>query len=103
MQAIFGHTTLRIIVFAVPLIIMAVIASGCLQNAPQSTTAGSPAAASAGGMEIIRTQYSPGDIPRLIAEAEQAANASLNVIAAIPPEQRTVDNTLLAFDTAISD
>ena len=51
----------------------------------------------------IRAQYSPGEIPRLSAQAEQAANTLLNVIVALPVQDRTVDNTLLAFDRIMTD
>lgn len=51
----------------------------------------------------IRAQYSPGEIPGLSAQAEQTATTALNVLAAIPAPDRTVDNTLLAFDRIMTD
>lgn len=51
---------------------------------------------------LVKTHYSPGEITALADEALVAANSSLNEIAAIPPENRTFDSTLLAFDQVIS-
>lgn len=85
------------------LIIIAAATSGCLQDAPPDTTAGLPPPVTASGAGLIKAQYSPGEIIRLCAAAELNTNASLNAIAAIPAGQRTLDNTLLAFDTAITD
>jgi thimet oligopeptidase len=57
----------------------------------------------ASGTSLLQAQYSPGEITRLCVAAEQGTNASLNTIAAIPPDKRTVDNTLLAFDRERTD
>ena len=51
----------------------------------------------------IQTHYSPGEIPRLNNGAEETARASLGAIVEIPPEERTFDNTLLAFDEVMTD
>ncbi|MBN2735243.1 MAG: Zn-dependent oligopeptidase [Methanomicrobiaceae archaeon] len=51
----------------------------------------------------VRMQYLPGEIPVLYKNAEMTANASLNAITAIPPGERTFENTVLAFDRAMSD
>ena len=82
--------TLTLIVFA-----------GCLQNgAPSKSTAGTTQAAP---QVPIRAQYIPGEIPRLGTAAVQQANTSFNTIAALPPGERTFDNTVVAFDTAMTD
>ena len=83
------------------LIILAAATAGCLQD--NSTPAVSHPVTSANETGPIRVQYSPGDITRLSTEAQETANATLAAIAAIPPQQRTTDNTLIAFDTAMSD
>jgi len=47
--------------------------------------------------------YTPGEIARLAGNATETANASLAAIAAIPPQERTFDNTLGAFDRTMTD
>ncbi len=83
--------------------LLLVLAAGCLQNVPRDTMAGSPSPLPARGAGLIQVQYSPGEILRLCAAVELDANASLNAIAVIPPGQRTVENTLLAFDRVRTD
>ncbi|MDD1686393.1 M3 family metallopeptidase [Methanoregula sp.] len=85
------------------LIILAVAASGCMQAATTPPPAGSSLVTPVNATAPIRAHYAPGEITRLATEAQAAANASLEAIAAIPPQQRTTDNTLIAFDTAVSD
>ncbi len=51
----------------------------------------------------IQTHYLPGEIPRLNEAAEETATASLNAIVAILPEERTFENTFLAFDRILTD
>jgi len=80
-----------------------VISAGCLQDAPKNTTGGLPLPVSASDTGLIKAQYSPGEITRFCAAAELDANASLNAIAAIPPEQRTMDTTLHAYDRVRTD
>lgn len=84
------------------LLIIAAATSGCLQDAPHDTTAGLPPP-TASGTGLIQAQYSPGEITWLCTAAKQDTNTSLNAIAAIPSEQRTVDNTLLAFNRVRTD
>ena len=84
-------------------LILLLMAAGCLQNAPRDTTAGVPPPVSASGTGLIKVNYSPGEITLLCAAAELNTNASLNAIGAIPPGQRTMDNTLLAFDRVRTD
>jgi thimet oligopeptidase len=55
-----------------------------------------------GSPEPVRTMYAPGDIPRLTDQAIRDANASLNAIAAVPPGERTFDNTVLRFDAVMT-
>ena len=51
----------------------------------------------------IQTHYTPGEIIRLSDAAEETANASLSALAEIPPEKRTFDNTVIAFDGIMTD
>ncbi|QYZ78108.1 peptidase [Methanofollis formosanus] len=69
--------------------------AGCLENARQEEPAN--------GVDPIRSHYSPGEITQLNEAAEEKANASLDAIAAIPPEDRTFENTVLAFDRTLAD
>jgi thimet oligopeptidase len=84
-------------------LILLVMAAGCLQNPPSDTTAGVPLPVPASSPGLIKAQYSPGEIIRLCAAAELDTNTSLNALAAIPPGQRTMDNTLLAYDRVRTD
>lgn len=79
-------------------LVLLMMAAGCLQDIPKSTAAGSPPPVPVADAGLVTAQYSPGEITRLCAAAEQDANASLNAIAAIPPSRRTFDTTLLTFD-----
>jgi thimet oligopeptidase len=89
--------TAGIIAFTLTLIVIA----GCLQNNAQPKSAVSTTQVAT--QVPIRAQYAPGDIPRLGTSALEQANASFNAIAALPPGERTFDNTVLAFDTAMTD
>jgi thimet oligopeptidase len=51
----------------------------------------------------IQTHYSAGEITRLSEAAEKTANASLNAIVEIPPDRRTFETTVLAFDQVMAD
>jgi len=51
----------------------------------------------------LKSQYRPGEITALCETAISAANASLDRIAALPPDERSLDTTLLAFETAMAD
>ncbi|MDE4908147.1 Zn-dependent oligopeptidase [Methanogenium marinum] len=51
----------------------------------------------------IQTHYAPGEIPRLNEAAEHTARATLDALAKIPPEERTFDNTFIAFDRIMTD
>ncbi|MFA5331277.1 MAG: M3 family metallopeptidase [Methanoregula sp.] len=51
----------------------------------------------------IRPRYAPGEITSLCDRAVAAAGTALDRIAGLPTEKRTVDTTLLAFETAIAD
>jgi thimet oligopeptidase len=82
---------------AVLLILILVTATGCLESTPAT-----PPAAPAPVLPF-QEHYAPGEITRLHAAALEKANNSLNGIAAIPPGQRTFDNTVLAFDRIESD
>ncbi|MDD1693443.1 MAG: Zn-dependent oligopeptidase [Methanoregula sp.] len=85
------------------LLILAAAASGCMQAVTTPPPAGSNPAAPVNATAPIRAHYTAGEITRLATEAQATANASLEAIAAIPPQQRTTDNTLIAYDTAMSD
>ena len=51
----------------------------------------------------LRNTYRPGEITALCDAAVSAATAALDRIAALLPGERTIDNTLLAFETAMAD
>jgi thimet oligopeptidase len=53
--------------------------------------------------EPVRSRYAPGEITRSCDAALVSANASLAAIAATPPNDRTVDTTLLRFEQAMGD
>ena len=54
-------------------------------------------------LEPVRSRYAPGEITRSCDAAFVTVNASLDAIGATPPDDRTVDNTLLRFEHAIGD
>ena len=84
---------------ALLLIVLFVTISGCVQEGAAPEPASAPAAPAA----LIRADYQPGEITKLAGAAQEQANASLTAIAALPPEKRTFENTVLAFDTAMTD
>ena len=51
----------------------------------------------------LKSRYLPGEITKLCDAAIGTATASLARIAALLPEQRSIDTTLLAFETAMAD
>jgi thimet oligopeptidase len=51
----------------------------------------------------IRAEYSPGEITILSDEAREIANDSLNAIAAVPADDRNFENTVVAFDSVLTD
>ncbi|WP_067051457.1 M3 family metallopeptidase [Methanofollis ethanolicus] len=93
------HTSVRPIhLWALLLIAVSLMTAGCLQDRPQDGPVSVPEETSP-----IQTHYSPGEITRLSEAAEETANASLNAIAEIPPEKRTFETTVLAFDRVMAD
>jgi thimet oligopeptidase len=87
---------------AAVLAVIAMMCCGCLQPTPSPPASPTPNI-SPGLAGPIRTTFSPGEIPRLSAEAEATANASLASIAALPEKDRTVERTLLAFEETMAD
>ncbi|MFA4860650.1 M3 family metallopeptidase [Methanoregula sp.] len=53
--------------------------------------------------EPVRAHYAPGEVTTFFEAALRLANDSLNEIALLPPEMRTLDTTLLRFETIMSD
>jgi thimet oligopeptidase len=51
----------------------------------------------------IKSRYRPGEITALCDAAISATTASLARITALPPKKRSIDTTLLAFETAMAD
>ncbi len=47
---------------------------------------------------LIRSDYKIGEVTQLCAQAMQYANGQFDLIAKLSPEQRTIQNTLLAFE-----
>lgn len=93
---LFSYSLSCIIILTVILLMTA----GCLQNTRDDEPAGTELPEN---NSPIQTQYSPGEITGLSEAAEKTANISLNTIAKIPPEKRTFDNTVLAFDRITTD
>ena len=81
------------------LVVLFVSFTGCVQQDVVPAPAPGPAAPTA----LIRADYQPGEITKLAGAAQEQANASLTAIAALPPGKRTFDNTVLAFDTVMTD
>ncbi len=52
---------------------------------------------------LIRSTYQAGEVTRLCQAAIADTTAKLKVIAALPADKRTTDNTLLAFEEATAD
>ncbi|WOF17268.1 Zn-dependent oligopeptidase [Methanoplanus sp. FWC-SCC4] len=76
-----------------------VMSAGCIQSSPAESDI--PVVTSTTGP--IQTEYSHGEITRLAGKAQADANESFNQIAAILPEERNFDNTVLAFEETVSD
>lgn len=57
----------------------------------------------AGVSQPIRAHYQAGDVTKLCDQAIQKAETRLTAIAAIPKENQTIDNTLLAFESTLAD
>ncbi len=84
-------------VISLLLILCALVGTaGCLDNKePQIPTTQTD--------QPMKADYAPGEIPLLYAEAEDRARAGFDEIAEIPRNDRTFENTVLAFDTVITD
>jgi thimet oligopeptidase len=80
------------------LVLLFVSFTGCVQESPAPVPP-DPAAPPT----LIRADYQPGEITKLAGEARDQANASFVAIATRPAGQRTFDNTVLAFETAMAD
>lgn len=92
-----------IIAACVFLLTTLLVAAGCTGTDTATTSRAISAPAPVDETHLIRAHYEPGEITRLSQEAEEKVNSSLNAIAAIPPQQRTTDNTLIAYSDVISD
>ena len=55
------------------------------------------------GARLVRGDYQKGEVTKLCDQAIQTATTRLNAIAKIPAEQRTIENTLLAFEAITAD
>ena len=96
-SAAFGMGALALAVFAVA-------ACGCLhQTTKTAPPAGIPNESGPDETGPIRANFSPGELTQLSETAAVAANASFARIAAQPSGSRTVENTLLAFETTVGD
>ncbi len=63
----------------------------------------SQAGAAAPATKLIRSDYAHGEVTQLCDAAIAVTGEKLNAIAAIPADQRTTDNTLLAFENVTAD
>jgi thimet oligopeptidase len=59
--------------------------------------------AHAAAPELIRSDYTEGEVTKLCEESIAKAQKRLDEIAAIPEKGRNIDNTLLAFENALAD
>ena len=84
----------------VALLVIIILVAGCLQNSAPTIP---PVNVTPNSVGPIQAHYAPGEITRINTTAIEQVNASLNRIAAIPPGQRTFENTLLAFDGVTTD
>ncbi len=89
---------------ALVLAVFAVATCGCLHQTTKTTPpAGLPNETGPGETGPIRATFLPGELTQFSETAAAAANASFARIAAQPPGSRTVENTLLAFETTVGD
>ncbi|MDD1702582.1 MAG: peptidase, partial [Methanoregula sp.] len=85
---------------AIILASLLLLGTGCIQSSPPAQT---PIGQSAEVTLPYTGNYTPGEITRRTANATEAANASLAAIVAIPENERTFDNTFVAFDRVMTD
>lgn len=52
---------------------------------------------------LVRSDFSPGEVSNLSKASIDTAGKALDAIAAVPEDQRTIDNTLLALESALAD
>jgi thimet oligopeptidase len=52
---------------------------------------------------VIRSDYAEGEVTQLCQAAIERAGQRLDAVVAVPAAARTIDNTLLAFETALAD
>lgn len=91
-------TTLHLLIAAgtILLLIAFIGTAGCLNDELTTDTTILP-------KDPIKGDYAPGEISALSIEAERTASVALDEIAEIPPSERTFENTILRFDTIITD
>lgn len=100
MHASDNRTSICRIMGVIALIVIVILTAGCLTTTRPEETADESVVEE---NSPIQTHYNPGEITELSEAAETAANTSLEAIIGIPPDERTFDNTVLAFDTAMTD
>lgn len=76
--------------------VLSILSTGCGSSTKTERVA--PA-----GLTLVRSDFKEGEIRRICETEIQRAEASLRQIENLPPEQRTLDNTLLAFEGALTE
>ena len=89
--------------FIIIIVILCILCTGCVDHGSARMSISPSPAIPSNNSHLIQAHYSSGEITNISNDAVQRINASLQAIAAIPPENRSVENTLIAFDTAITD
>lgn len=95
--------TFRLSSTTLPLLCMIAVA-GCRSPLPKSATA--PNASPAGTVNqsrLVRSEYKKGEIESLCTTALAKARSRFDEVGKLKPENRTIANTLLAFENALAD
>ena len=88
---------------AVVAAVITVTVCGCLHMSGSASSPAPPSYTILNATEPVRSHYEPGEIPRLYRAAEERANTTLDAIPALPDGDRSIETTLLAFETAMTD
>ncbi len=80
---------------------IAILALSLISLAACSTKAVAPPKAA--GMSVVKAHFAKGAVTAQCNDAIKTTRAKLDAIAAIPQDKRTLDNTLLAFESVTAD
>ena len=85
-------------------VLMGSLALGaCATQSKPTHTGRSPKSLETMKDNLLRFEYAPGELTQLCEDSMNNAKLALDEIAAIPPSQRTIANTLLAFERATAE